>query len=651
MANVYTNVQGVRPRRSELRRGTNCSFERGLDTGDQEEHRRSAAKPGAVSLRTQRATQEVRQPTNRSSSLHIVVIKASFVQRFDDFEGLRSFSADLHSIVATLKLGGYGMELHSHTTLSQLVAKLPPMLKSRWGERSWAMQPTLSTVEDLDQWLDGVAMAEQSIRAGQTDVERHRPGKQTENRGHRNVFNITTGNRSPASKLSCCPGCNSTYQHHLKDCRQFKGVPVERRAQIVKEANVCFRCLGNDHLSRSCVSTERCTRADCNGVHHPLLHGAPRMYPKKLAANSPTLEGFSGSVATGSAGKHTLLHIVPVILKMNGNDHLLYGLLISGWCIGGPSGQIDRRSANCYHQSLVEGRCDSMLQLNCIEADTFGTKPNVTKPMGEEEKRARTILKETTRHNGERYESGLLWKLEDPKLPNNFFSAQRRFLNLERKFARNEELAKTYKAEKTKRDILKAVFSIFDPLGYLAPIVFQAKSIMQDIWRRKYDWDEELSQDLLDRWIVWATNLQSLNGLVVDRCIWPKRSDVMSVELHVFGDASEAGYGAVTYACFVYSHGTAYVRFLISKCRIAPLKFTTIPRLELNAAVPAARLGTQVRLEHDIVFEKNVFLVRLNDGAQLDQVSILSLQHLRLKPHRRNPRTVKFTTMELCAER
>ena len=52
----------------------------------------------------------------------------------------------------------------------------------------------------------------------------------------------------------------------------------------------------------------------------------------------------------------------------------------------------------------------------------------------------------TTRHNGERYESGLLWKMDDPKLPNNFFAAQRRFFSLENKFAKNPVLAETYKA-------------------------------------------------------------------------------------------------------------------------------------------------------------------------------------------------------------
>lgn len=74
---------------------------------------------------------------------------------------------------------------------------------------------------------------------------------------------------------------------------------------------------------------------------------------------------------------------------------------------------------------------------------------------------------------------------------------------------------------RTQREILKSIFSTFDPLGFLAPIVFQAKFLMQDIWRHKYDWGEELNQDLLDRWTAWTSALQSLDGLIIDRCIWP----------------------------------------------------------------------------------------------------------------------------------
>jgi hypothetical protein len=92
--------------------------------------------------------------------------------------------------------------------------------------------------------------------------------------------------------------------------------------------------------------------------------------------------------------------------------------------------------------------------------------------------------------------------------------------------------AKADPGGRTKRDLLKSIFSIFDPLGFLAPIVFQAKVLMQDIWRHKFDWDDELSQDLIDRWIRWAENLPSLSGLVLKRCIAPSREDIVAVLSH-----------------------------------------------------------------------------------------------------------------------
>ena len=58
------------------------------------------------------------------------------------------------------------------------------------------------------------------------------------------------------------------------------------------------------------------------------------------------------------------------------------------------------------------------------------------------------------------------------------------------------------------------------------------------------------------------------------------------VALHIFADASTKAYGAVAYL-----HQNKQVAFTMSKTRVAPLKPLTLPRLELSAAVLAARLG------------------------------------------------------------
>ena len=39
----------------------------------------------------------------------------------------------------------------------------------------------------------------------------------------------------------------------------------------------------------------------------------------------------------------------------------------------------------------------------------------------------------------------------------------------------------------TKRNILSDIAKLFDPLGWLAPVLITAKIIMQDLWISKYD--------------------------------------------------------------------------------------------------------------------------------------------------------------------
>jgi hypothetical protein len=119
---------------------------------------------------------------------------------------------------------------------------------------------------------------------------------------------------------------------------------VEKRAEIVKEARLCIRCLGSDHLLSSCTQTKRCNQPNCEGVHHSLLHGAPRLYPKRKEAK-PTTDEFSGSVTTTISSGHTLLRIVPIILKTGGKEFSLYAVLDPGSQIS----VITRRTARSFN--------------------------------------------------------------------------------------------------------------------------------------------------------------------------------------------------------------------------------------------------------------------------------------------------------------
>lgn len=46
----------------------------------------------------------------------------------------------------------------------------------------------------------------------------------------------------------------------------------------------------------------------------------------------------------------------------------------------------------------------------------------------------------------------------------------------------------------TKRDVLRTVMSIYDPLGLIGHIIMYAKILLQEIWRSHIDWDEQIGR-------------------------------------------------------------------------------------------------------------------------------------------------------------
>lgn len=67
-------------------------------------------------------------------------------------------------------------------------------------------------------------------------------------------------------------------------------------------------------------------------------------------------------------------------------------------------------------------------------------------------------------------------------------------------------------------------------------------------------------------------------------------------ELHCFSDASNHGYGIISHLRVIAGQNSANVAFIVGKARVAPLMQTTIPRLELTAAVLAVRVDKMLRI-------------------------------------------------------
>ncbi|XP_069365348.1 uncharacterized protein [Maniola hyperantus] len=180
---------------------------------------------------------------------------------------------------------------------------------------------------------------------------------------------------------------------------------------------------------------------------------------------------------------------------------------------------------------------------------------------------------------------GVIWKLNTDELTFN--------LNLAR-------VAPTLISGKTptKREALRVVMSLFDPLGLASPVTIRAKQLLQEVWRRGTSWDDEIDEDLAEQWQDWMNHLKNLSSVAIPRR-YLQYNDATSIQLHVFTDASEAAYSAVVFWRTVTPEGEVSLSLIMAKAKVAPLKLTSIPRLELQAAVMGTRLAETVIEEHE----------------------------------------------------
>ncbi len=146
----------------------------------------------------------------------------------------------------------------------------------------------------------------------------------------------------------------------------------------------------------------------------------------------------------------------------------------------------------------------------------------------------------------------------------------------------------------TKRSLLSETSKLFDPLGWLAPVIIKAKILFQGLWQAGLSWDQKLPEDIAKKWLEFRSELHMLEGIAINRWIGKSFSTV-NFELHGFSDASEKAYAAVIYARMVDQYGVIHVSLLTSKTRVAPIRPITLPRLELCGLVLLASLMETVK--------------------------------------------------------
>ena len=102
-------------------------------------------------------------------------------------------------------------------------------------------------------------------------------------------------------------------------------------------------------------------------------------------------------------------------------------------------------------------------------------------------------------------------------------------------------------------------------------MILPAKRLLQKLCKEDLGWDDVIRSDHLVQWCEWTRGITGLSDVKVPRCVKPRHfSEVDSIQLYYFSDASEEGYGAVSYLRIADSQGNIACSILLGKVRVAP---------------------------------------------------------------------------------
>ncbi|KAH8276141.1 hypothetical protein KR026_001701 [Drosophila bipectinata] len=161
-----------------------------------------------------------------------------------------------------------------------------------------------------------------------------------------------------------------------------------------------------------------------------------------------------------------------------------------GWVVYGPVN--GKPSSPLLNSCLLAVPQDDLLEKmvsDYFETENFGAKPvqpaaagrvDLEPSVGDSgDARALSTLEKTTKRVGQRYETGLLWKDDEVRLPESYSMALRRLVNIERKMKRDVDFASAY-------------IRIMDDY---------VKKGRQTIWRRVRD-GEDTEAEYGSRWCI-----------------------------------------------------------------------------------------------------------------------------------------------------
>lgn len=96
----------------------------------------------------------------------------------------------------------------------------------------------------------------------------------------------------------------------------------------------------------------------------------------------------------------------------------------------------------------------------------------------------------------------------------------------------------------TKRNTLRLIAGIFDPLGIIGPVTITAKILFQEVCRQKIGWDDPLKDKVKQDVETWTKGLIECRQITIRLCVYKHvQEEVLECSfIHGFADACKKAY-------------------------------------------------------------------------------------------------------------
>ena len=172
-----------------------------------------------------------------------------------------------------------------------------------------------------------------------------------------------------------------------------------------------------------------------------------------------------------------------------------------------------------------------------------------------------------------------------------------------------------------RKECASHVGGIFDLNGRFAPLVTEMKLDLSVLSKRKLEWDDNIPDDLIEKWLKNVDTISEMREIKFRRCVVPEDAISLDIETIEISDASPQMACSAIYVRFQRKSGLFSCHLIFARTKIVPENMT-LPRAELFAATLNATTGHIVKISLGDMVKNRVSLT----DSQITLFWIMSTQ-------------------------